>query len=288
MISFSSVMKGSINMSNDPDLFSSESNSDSEEPKQLDPNKNYLEELVGDGKKFQDAASLARGKAESDLFIDRLQEENKQMRDRLAQFQTEVETRKTVEENIQSLMDRMRENSSSSSNDSNSDAHNQGDSSNDQGTNESGITLEDVQKVLEKQLEQRDAHQTQHSNLTKSQRALQEAYGNDWKSKSEQRMTELGIGKEFANNLAKEQPNAFIALMIPSTSHESKGESSSELFKSGDVDLSSRSRPESKVPLTWTQLEKMRRDDPTKYYQPDIQNYIFEQVGTMGTDFYKT
>src|SRR5882762_1576622 len=39
-------------------------------PNQLDSNKAYLEQLVGEGKKFKTAEDLARGKAESDSFIE--------------------------------------------------------------------------------------------------------------------------------------------------------------------------------------------------------------------------
>ena len=35
----------------------------------VDPNKNYLTELVGDGKKFKTQEELARGKYESDLYL---------------------------------------------------------------------------------------------------------------------------------------------------------------------------------------------------------------------------
>jgi len=43
---------------------------DSNDSPQLDSNKAYLEQLVGDGKKFKTAEDLARGKAESDSFIE--------------------------------------------------------------------------------------------------------------------------------------------------------------------------------------------------------------------------
>src|SRR4029450_8159059 len=59
------------------DLFSDESDIN------VDPNKNYLEELVGEGKKFKTPEDLARGKAESDSFIERLQKELHGLRNEL-------------------------------------------------------------------------------------------------------------------------------------------------------------------------------------------------------------
>jgi len=62
-----------------------------------------LSELVGEDKKFKTVEDLAKGKQESDAFIVKLQEENKQALDELAKQQGKQEDGKTVSELIAAL-----------------------------------------------------------------------------------------------------------------------------------------------------------------------------------------
>src|SRR5688500_13285080 len=52
-------------------------------PDPVDEDKDGEAELVGEGKKFKDHKSLAKGKAESDAFISHLQKELAEMREEL-------------------------------------------------------------------------------------------------------------------------------------------------------------------------------------------------------------
>ena len=62
----------------------------------VDPNKNYLEELVGEGKKFKDPVALARSKVESDRHIAKLESELKAIR-------TDMNSRLSLEDLVTKL-----------------------------------------------------------------------------------------------------------------------------------------------------------------------------------------
>lgn len=71
---------------------------------QGDETANALEELVGDGKKFADNEALAKGKIESDNFIEQLQKEKQEALEALTEAQKETGAKHTIAD----LMDAVR------------------------------------------------------------------------------------------------------------------------------------------------------------------------------------
>src|SRR5688500_15910791 len=65
---------------------------------QFDQDKDYFSELVGEDKKFKTPADLARAKAESDAFIERLKQENSGLRNELKTRTTMEDFMKTIKE----------------------------------------------------------------------------------------------------------------------------------------------------------------------------------------------
>ena len=63
---------------------------------QGDTTANKLEELVGEGKKFADNEALARGKIESDNFIEQLKNEKQEALDALTEAQKETGAKHTI------------------------------------------------------------------------------------------------------------------------------------------------------------------------------------------------
>lgn len=67
------------------------SNLFAETPSELDPSKDYLAELVGEGRKFKDEKALALGKMHADRLVDELKR-------KLAETEQELQTRNRLEE----------------------------------------------------------------------------------------------------------------------------------------------------------------------------------------------
>lgn len=161
----------------------------------VDPEKNYLEELVGEGKKFPSVEELARGKAESDAFIARIQDENKVMR-------AELEKRATVED----FLDRLKSEREQAGN---APPPNHGDDR----TETQALTPEQVEALVAAEVEKRSASDSKSRNRETVRQTLERSFGPGYQQVLRQKADELGVGQEFLNNLAADQPKAFLALV---------------------------------------------------------------------------
>ena len=78
-------------------------NPDANDDATFDSTKDYLKELVGEGKKFKTVEDLAKGKAESDAFISSVTRENKELRDSYKKAIEEVNSRTRLEDLVTKL-----------------------------------------------------------------------------------------------------------------------------------------------------------------------------------------
>jgi hypothetical protein len=67
----------------------------------FDETKNYLEELVGDGKKFRDYESLAKGKAYADAMIEHMKAEQAAMRNDYQSLNSKYNAREKLEDLVE-------------------------------------------------------------------------------------------------------------------------------------------------------------------------------------------
>jgi len=72
----------------------------------IDPSKNYLAELVGEGKKFKTQEDLARGKAESDAYIKILEKRSDELRNDYLKLRDDYSSRAKLEEVVDQLTKR--------------------------------------------------------------------------------------------------------------------------------------------------------------------------------------
>lgn len=159
----------------------------------IDPSQNYYENLVGEGKKFKDNESLARGKAESDAFIERLKAETEALR-------KELNTKASFE----TILDQIK--------------------SSKEPANPAPITTQGEQRqvelddsVLEQRLadiltrrEQQRAHE---GNLEKAVRVMREQYGDQAQAVINHKASEIGMTPAALQKIATESPSAFFRLV---------------------------------------------------------------------------
>lgn len=228
----------------------------SEDTTIVDPNKNYLEELVGEGKKFASIDDLARGKAEADLFIARITAEN-------AKYKDEVEKRKTMEE----VLDQIKQFQNIPPT-PNTPPNNSGERDTDNLFDQSK-----VEAIVHEKLAQSERERVAKDNLAYVVNTLQNRFGNGFQTELDNRAKELGLGKEFLTNLAKEQPTAFLAMM---------GETSAI----PPVASTARTAPQNlRNRKNWAYYEDIRRKDFNRYNT--LQGEMFASLKEQGDDFYK-
>ena len=236
----------------------------------VDPNKNWLEEYVGEGKKFKDVADLAKGKANSDAFITRLQQETEGLR-------KELNTRIKLEE----FMDRMNSQNSSGANQATQTA---GQGNQTDGTASSATSTPDIERLIEERLAQKAAELIEKQNLEASRNKLQEVFGKDYQADLERRTNELGLSKEFVGNLAKTQPKALFALLGLDVQQQSRR--NDDIFAPKSSMNTSGLGQSQTSEKNWAYFEKMRKQNPASYWSPQVQNEIHRNAERLGERFY--
>jgi hypothetical protein len=217
----------------------------------IDPNKDYSQDLVGEGKKFADIPSLARGKVESDLHIARLEREAELLRQDLSR-RTAIEAAKE-----QLKLDATTTTQSNEGNTS-ADGHDQ----------RAQIKPEDISKLVQSEISRISSENKERSNVQSVQARLTEAWGPDYVTTLEAKANELGYTKEWLTEIAKTQPKAFLTLVGADTAPAKQAPSS--LFSPSQAGISTAalsSSTKGNLPQeeTYAYWKKVRKENP-KYY----------------------
>lgn len=269
-------------MATEDDLFSAASAPQSEErifedngekPILVDPNKDYLTEYVGEGKKFKDPAELARAKAHSDAFIERLQRE-------LSGIRSELTTRVKLEE----LMDRMSTNNTDR-NVNNQSTQTPGENGQN-GTATKNYSTEDIEQVIEQRLAAKEQERRVTDNVSTVKSRLMAEFGDNYISELEARTKALGLTRDFVADIAKKEPRALFALLgIESVGSQAKTQNDVFTPPRSSVNtagFNATGTSEKK----FNDFERIRKEDPSRYWSAPVQNELHRQAMKLGEKFY--
>ena len=223
----------------------------------------YLDSLVGEGKKFKSTEDLARGKLEADSFIIKLQTEAQEMRE-------ELNKRLAVEDVLKKIEERQKPVEPALSNRDTPDPAEK--------TDNRGVSMDDVAKLVQQQMEEKDLTTVRKTNLNSVKEKLVKHYGVDYASKVRSKLAALSLGDDFANGLAATQPTAFLALV----------------GIEGNTPVTPGPEPRSTVRLpgnsddrrNYEYYQKLRREDPSRYFDTKIQMQMHKDALEQAEDFY--
>jgi len=234
---------------------------------QLDSNKAYLEQLVGEGKKFKTAEDLARGKAESDSFIEIMKARMDELRAdhlRLREDHQASAQLKDLIDNLQKSKD--------------------GDTTRD--TNRDNVITpaikpEDIETLVSQQLNKHQLAQKQEQNFKTVQAKLKEKLGEDYSPAYKQRIDDLGLTKEFADDLAKNHPTVFFKTF---------GLDDTRRQDSFQAPPRSNQRQDSFAPKverrTYAWYQQQNKMDPRAYLDPKISLQMHDDLQEMGPELF--
>jgi hypothetical protein len=233
----------------------------------IDPQKNYLEELVGEGKKFKTVEDLARGKAESDLFI---QHKNREF-DSLAKDYLALREEYNTGPKLQELIDRLAQQQQLASSDhtpANEDTKPVMDS-------------KEMESLISSKIQEHETSRKQEANFNLVREKLKERFGNNYKDTFRTQIEELGLTENFVNQLAREQPRVFIrtfGLDAPINTENfqtpPKSNQRSDSFA-----------PRGAEKRTWAYYQKMKKDQPKLYLEPKTQVQMHQDAISLGDEF---
>jgi hypothetical protein len=225
----------------------------------------FKEHLVGEGKKFADDEALARGKYEADEFIEQLKREQDELRKELA-------TRMTLEEFWEKT-------------------HSQSKTNEDQGTppprepaaQSNAPTKEEIAELVRQQLSEATTQSQKVRNVEYVKSELAKTFGPNFSEKLRQRAEELGSSIDFLGSMAETQPKAFLTLMtggvVTTTPPRHDAPPRTQVRTEG---------PSPKTGKTFKDYERIRRENPTLYWQASTQQEIFKAAKELGEAFYKS
>lgn len=225
----------------------------------VDPSKNYLEELVGEGKKFQTPEELARGKAESDAFINQLQQEQEMLRN-------ELKTRLNLEQFLTDLKTAVPKLNS----DGPQDQH-------EQPEDKSVMSDEELAARVRQQLQAMKGQETASMNVDTFTKAVQSAYGPNAAAKLRSQAAEVGMSVEDLKSMAARSPKAALKLI-------GVGEPKVVDTFNPPPRTQGMSLPAGNVKRGKAYYDDLYRKNPEEFFSPRIQNERMSIIREMGIE----
>lgn len=232
---------------------------------QIDPNKNYLAELVGEGKKFKTQEDLARGKYEADSYIKILERTRDEMRDDYLKLKSDYEARAKLEEIADQLLNKQQLASSD---------HTRANEVNQQPE----IDLNKIESLVTSKIQQNELakKREENSNLVKTK--LVERFGNNYRDAVKQQIDALEISEEDFNDMARNRPKFLIRTLgldepVKRDSFQTPPQSTQRFIPAGAEKR------------TWSYYQKMKKESPKLYSDPKTAVQMQKDYIELGSEF---
>lgn len=212
----------------------------------FDENKNYLQELVGEGKKFKTNEELAKGKAYADQMIELKNKREDDMRAEITRLREENIAKAKLEELLTQLKtERLASSEPPIANEDHPKPFN----------------ADDIKKLVADQVKAEKQQDKQSENADLVRNKLKEQWGSNYTNILKEKTEELGLTEEYVNNLAKNAPKAlFKALELD----RSKAD---DIFTSPprSAQRNDNFAPTGVKERTWAYYQEMKKADPQLY-----------------------
>lgn len=204
--------------------------------------------LVGETQKYKTPEDLAKAYTNADQFIETLKEENRKLREQAA-------AAKTIDE----VLERMSKQSGAPENDN---------------PPVQGFKPEDVQQLVEKTLESRDAATRKKSNLELADKLMKEKFGGKAGEIFQQRANSPEKVKALMD-LAAIDPTEFITLFTGTTNVQANSMDSGSV---NTTSVPSSGGDRSVIEGTKEWAAKIRKDNPSQYWSQEFQYKLQQTV----------
>lgn len=227
----------------------------------------FLDQLVGEGRKFKDVESLARGKAEADRYVD--------------QLRTELETQRQLnEEKLDKLLEAITAKDKGTSSvggvDSGTGTNFNDNRQDTRDATSPDTTSEDIESLVKRMLSEREQQQSAQSNLATVDSKMKEIYGEKAGEVLITRSNELGISREDLKRMAETSPTAFLKLMSDSKSTSSSSFSSTP----NRVNTTSLGVNNNSNERGWSYYRDLKKRNPREFWNRHQEmGQLIEKVG---------
>lgn len=241
---------------------------------QIDETKDYFKELTAPGAKFdiskydndpmKAAAAIAKGKWHADATLEHRNKSYDELRNDWMKLREEYNAGPKLKEYLDQLVNQKKQ--------------------------EDHIIppVEDskpvydpaeIEKLLEQKLSAREQQRKEEQNYRLVESKLTEHYGPNYQSVLKQQVDQLGLDKDFVNDLARKHPSVLFRTL------GLEGQKREDSF-SAPIPSSQRRDPfaaTEKRTNAWYQ--KLRKSDPVTYRSPKIQDQMLKDALALGDEF---
>jgi hypothetical protein len=209
--------------------------------------KDLLSELVGEGKKYKTAEDLARSRLEADIHIQKIELENKEMREKLA-----------AAKSVEDVLEAVRANTAS--------AKETPDPTEKPNATGQALNAEQVAKMVAETVTGLRTKEVRDANLAKANAKMVELFGEKAQEVylKEANTPEL---QRVYKELAETNPDKFVELFQPKTTQnqsvDTKGKNTAAMNLNQNTGTVQ--------PGTQLYYAKLRKENPKAYYSPAIQ-----------------
>jgi len=231
----------------------------------LDENKDYLSELVGEGKKYKDQAALAKAVAHGSATIDIYKRRMDEMRQDLLRYREDNTTKAKLEE-IMTLITNAR--------------------SNEQNPpvtpdTKPAITEDQISSLVSNKVQEIETNRKEQSNYDLVISKVKERFGDNFQSSLKQQIDQLGISDVEATLMAKKSPNVLLKAL---------GLDQPQRTETFDAPPRSQQRNDNFAPTgskirSWDYYQKMKVSNPLLYYDRQTAIQMQKDAVDLGERF---
>lgn len=249
-------------------------NTDQNDQIQIDSNVNAYEVLTGPGGKFDRSKyasddemhrAMAKGKYEGDMYIDHFKKTQDELRADYSRLREEYNAGQSLKELIDQLKSaKVSEDDKNLVDDDKSAA----------------LDLSKIEELVQSKIQATKQQEKEEANFGTVQAKLLEVWGPNYANTLKQQVSQLGLTADFVNDLARKYPQVLFRTL------GLDGQRQSETFQAPP---SSTQRNDPFAPnvnkRTWSFYEKMRKNEPAKYFDPKTQDQMFKDALSLGDSF---
>lgn len=232
---------------------------------EIDENKDYLAELVGDDKKFKTPQELAKGKWHSDRMIELQNKRLDDMREDYLRIRDENQAKAKLEEYIDRIT--KQQTISNTPPQVNMDEPKQ-------------IDMDQIKSLVSSQIQEETTKRQQDSNFSKVQNKLVERYGKNYSNSLSEQIQNLGMTDRQITDLAKSAPDAAMRLLGLDSQPQRDGFQSPPRNQQRSDTFAPKTQKR-----TWQYYQEMRKANPDLYNDRKIANQMIQDAVELGDEF---
>lgn len=229
-------------------------------------NDSYVTQLVGEGKKFKDLESLAKGKLEADRHIEEITKTLNDLREEVKK-----------EEYSKKLLEELQNKGTGTGTGTSATGNNAGNSA-------TGNTTQDasnIEALVEQLMTKKERERTLEQNIAVANEAVLSQYGDKAAEVVKEKAATLGMSVERLKEIAAESPTAFLQLIGAKANVKVDSVTTPSSIRSETLSQTNSDR-------TFEYYQKMRKENKSLYYSPKVQRMLMDDRLRLGEKFYKS